>query len=467
MATIGEVLRNIPLFSTLSETDLNRICGIIQEVELAAGECLFDEGSTGDRAYIIREGELEVFKISSGREVMLAVRGPGEVIGEMSLLEQMPRMASVRARLDSRLVVISQQQFDGLLSSSPTVARAMLDTVLTRWRDNFAVLRQSEKMAQLGTLVAGVAHELNNPSSAVQRGAEQLQTVMLNLAESYTAFYALEPTTAQTQLLQELVQQIPERIASAPRLSALERSDREAELEAWMSEQGVQNPWDYASSFVGLNYDAAALADLMAQFDSRQIPAVARWYCSSYSSYSLLAEIRQGAERMSSIVKALKTYSFHDQGPVQTVDIHEGLDNTLTILNYKLKSGVEIRREYDPDLPRIEARGSELNQVWTNLLDNAIDAMDGRGIITLRTRQEAPHWVVVEIEDNGPGIPPEIQSRIFEAFFTTKPPGKGTGLGLDISYKIVVLQHRGDIKVTSEPGQTCFEVWLPINMKDE
>ena len=467
MATIGEVLRNIPLFSTLSETDLNRICGIIQEVELAAGECLFDEGSTGDRAYIIREGELEVFKISSGREVMLAVRGPGEVIGEMSLLEQMPRMASVRARLDSRLVVISQQQFDGLLSSSPTVARAMLDTVLTRWRDNFAVLRQSEKMAQLGTLVAGVAHELNNPSSAVQRGAEQLQTVMLNLAEAYTAFYALEPTTAQTQLLQELVQQIPERIAGAPRLSALERSDREAELEAWMSEQGVQNPWDYASSFVGLNYDAAALADLMAQFDSRQIPAVARWYCSSYSSYSLLAEIRQGAERMSSIVKALKTYSFHDQGPVQTVDIHEGLDNTLTILNYKLKSGVEIRREYDPDLPRIEARGSELNQVWTNLLDNAIDAMDGRGIITLRTRQEAPHWVVVEIEDNGPGIPPEIQSRIFEAFFTTKPPGKGTGLGLDISYKIVVLQHRGDIKVTSEPGQTCFEVWLPINMKDE
>jgi predicted CoA-binding protein len=194
---------------------------------------------------------------------------------------------------------------------------------------------------------------------------------------------------------------------------------------------------------------------------------VINWLSATYSVYSLLLEIGQGAERISDIVKSLKTYSYLDQAPVQAVDVHEGLDNTLVMLRSKLKEGITVRRDYATDLPKIQAYGSELNQVWTNIIDNAIDALDGEGEITLRTRRQNDDWIVVEILDNGPGIPAEIKSRIFDAFFTTKPVGKGTGLGLDISYKIVVDKHRGDIKVFSQPGKTSFQVYLPINFEKE
>jgi signal transduction histidine kinase len=177
-----------------------------------------------------------------------------------------------------------------------------------------------------------------------------------------------------------------------------------------------------------------------------------------------LFEIQEGSSRISEIVKGLKTYSYLDQAPVQTVNIREGIDSTLAILRSKIKEGIVIHTDYDPDLPLIEAYGSELNQVWTNIIDNAIDALDGRGIIEIRTRREGENWVTVEIEDNGPGIPEEIQGKVFDTFFTTKEPGKGTGLGLDISYKII-LKHKGDIKLYSKPGVTRFEIWLPVNFE--
>jgi signal transduction histidine kinase len=461
-----DFLKKVELFADLPENDLARLCQMTEEVRLTAGQELFAEGSPGDRAYIMQEGELEIIKTSSGREVLLEVHShkPGLVIGEMALLEEAPRMASVRARADTVLLAIQKEQFDHLLDTSPAATRVMLHMVLARWRNMEAKLRQSEKMAQLGTLTAGVAHELNNPAAAVKRGAGQLQSAITQFGQAQARVSQLMLTEVQQDVLRDLAQQAQERAAHPPELDALARSDREYELEEWLEEREVADAWELAPALVNLNYGVAELAALAEHFPPDQLSTVISWLNATYMVYNLLTEIGQGAGRISEIVKALKSYSYLDQAPMQAVDVHEGLDNTLLILRHKLKSGISVRREYAPDLPQIQAYGSELNQVWTNIIDNAADALAGQGEIAIRTRQEGK-WVIVEIEDNGPGIPPEIQSKIFDAFFTTKPPGHGTGMGLDISYNIVVHKHRGDIRVSSQPGKTCFQVWLPVNFE--
>jgi len=459
-----EFLANVSLFDNLSETDFDRICGIVEEIRLVAGEKLFTEGSPGDRAFIIKEGQLEVLKTSSGREVLLDVPGPGSVIGEMALVQHVPRMASVRARTDCVLLTIHHDQFERLLNTSPSAARAILNTVLTRWRNTAAMLHQSERMAQLGTLTAGVAHELNNPAAAVKRSAAQMQNAISQFEGAYHQLGQCTFTDAQWKTLDELGDYARARAAQPTESDVLARSDREYELEAWFEAQGVADAWEYASTLVNLDDDTHRLASMAERFASDQLPAVICWLSATFEISSLLNAIGQGAERMSEIVKALKTYSYLDQAPVQTVDVHKGLDNTLVILRHKLEANISVRREYAPDLPKIQAYGSELNQVWTNIIDNAADAITGQGQLIIRTRQDE-EWVVVEIEDDGPGIPPEIQPRLFDPFFTTKQPGQGTGLGLDISYNIIVFRHRGDIKVFSQPGKTCFQIWLPINFE--
>ena len=269
----------------------------------------------------------------------------------------------------------------------------------------------------------------------------------------------------QQALLYRMTERARVQAALPPSLDPLARSDRELELEEWLEERETPNAWELAPIMVNLNLDDGDLDDFADAFSPGDLPAVVGWLNANYETFNLMAEIGQGAERVSQIVKALKTYSYLDQAPVQSVDVHEGLDNTLLILKHKLHDGIVVKRAYASNLPQIEGYGSELNQVWTNILDNAIDALGEEGEITIHSRLEGK-WVIVDIADNGPGIPPEIQSRIFEPFFTTKAPGSGTGLGLDISYNIVVQKHRGDLNLYSEPGNTRFEIRLPINFEE-
>ena len=354
---------------------------------------------------------------------------------------------------------------------NPVLLKARLNTSLQKkklrdlekaYLQQEVMLRQSEKLATLGKLSAGMAHELNNPAAAAQRGAAQLQVTFSHLQQTHLRLGELNLSDSQLESLLTLDELAQRRAKQPADMDSLARSDREDELETWLDEQDVENAWQVAPTLVSLGYDNDALNTLVETFTADQFCAVIDWLNDTYTIYSLLEEIGQGAGRISEIVRALKGYTYLDQAPIQTVDIHDGLDSTLVILRSKLKQGITVLREYDEGLPHIQARGSELNQVWTNLIDNAIGAVNGGGKITLRTRSD-DRWVVVEIEDNGVGIPEENLPNLFDPFFTTKPPGEGTGLGLNISHNIIVQRHQGRIDVTSQPGKTRFEVRLPLD----
>jgi signal transduction histidine kinase len=456
-----DVLKKVPMFAELPDEDLEALCKTVQEVRLAQGDVLFTEGSLGSEAYVIQSGQIEIFKQTEGREVQLSVRQPGEVIGEMALLEAAPRMASGRALADSSLLEISHENLDRLLNTSPATTRTMLHTVTARLRDTTLMLNQSEKLAELGTLSAGIAHELNNPAAAARRGADHLREALERLQTAQLQLGQLRLSAIQVQELSTLLGEARRSGAHPLQLDPVTRSDRQADLEDWLDEHAVENGWELAPQLLLAGFDASRLADLSGSFPADLVGVVIRLVGETAAIAGLLEEIGQGTAHISEIVKALKSYVYLDQAPVQDVDLHEGLEDTLVMLRHKLKQGVSVRREFAPDLPRITAYGSELNQVWTNLIDNAIDAMDGHGELVIRTRWQSP-WAVVEIQDSGPGIPPELQSKLFSPFFTTKPLGKGTGLGLNISYNIVH-KHKGEITVTSRPGETCFEVCLPAN----
>lgn len=458
-------LSRVPLFKELSPEALAELAAITEEVKLEAGELLFAEGDMGDRAYIVREGELEIFKTSLGRQVQVDTRLPGEVFGELALLEQKPRQFSVRASQPSVLVSIHQEPFIRVLDTSPSAARAMLHIVLGRMLRSEGMVAQSEKMAQLGTLTAGIAHELNNPAAAVQRAATQLAESVGGYARAQSALDRLALSPEERAQVEGLRARIRQTIQRPPLLNPLERSDREEALEAWLERQEVAEPWDFAPVLASMGYTVETAAAMAGQFTREHVAPLLAWLCHSYTVESLLAEIGHGAMQMSRIVGALRSYAFHDQAPLLAVDVHDGLDNTLLMLRHLLKDGVTVHRDYCTDMPRIQAYGSELNQVWTNILHNAVDALAGQegARITIRTRYDAAREkAVVEIEDNGPGIPPEVLPRIFDPFFTTKEPGKGTGLGLHISYNIVVQKHRGELSATSRPGETVFRVSLPV-----
>ena len=324
-------------------------------------------------------------------------------------------------------------------------------------------LHQNEKLATLGKLSAGMAHELNNPAAAAQRGAAQIGTSFDTLQRTGLQMSAMQFTTEQLEQLSALDDIAKERVNAGVDLDPITRSDREAELEAWLDDLGIQDAWQLTSSLVDIDFRAAEYAALLSSFETQQLPVVLEWFNCAYTIYSLLDEVGQGAGRISEIVRALKAYTYLDQAPVQKIDVHEGIDSTLVILQNKLQERVQISRTYADDLPLIEAYGSELNQVWTNLIDNAVDAINGEGEISITTRRNGA-GVIVEIQDSGSGIPSEIMPKIFDPFFTTKPVGQGAGLGLNIVHNIIN-KHNGRIDVQSGPGNTLFEIQLPEQLE--
>lgn len=456
-------LRAVPLFADLPEEDLARLAAAVEEVTLDVGDLLFSEGESGDRAYVIVDGELDVVKITGSREVLLARRGPGDVIGEMALLDAAPRMASVRAATGVRLLSIPKRSMDELIASSASAARSLFSVLLERWRQTESRLRQSERMAQLGTLTAGLAHEMNNPAAAIRRGSSQLQAAVDAYAQAVSHLESAGLDGASKGRIGTLLRAAAQ---PAPPIGSLELADREAELEAALTRAGIADPWRIAGDLAAGGLTVAEVDEIQAGFGEAS-GAVFAAVAAARHVHALIREVEEGAVRLSAIVGALKSYSYLDQAPVQHVDVRKGLTDTLLILRHKL-AGIDVRIELD-EVPEIEAFGSELNQVWTNLIDNAADAIaesgrpDGMMVLRAFARNDA---VVVEVEDNGVGIPGDDQKRIFDPFFTTKPPGSGTGLGLDISYAVVVHKHRGELTVDSEPGRTVFRVSLPTGGLD-
>lgn len=455
-----DALRSIPLLSELSDTDLALLAAGACEETVPAGTVVFAEGDEGDRACVITAGEVEVLKAAGPREVLLAVRTQGDIIGEMSLLDSAPRMASVRARTDTTFLTIPKQQMDDLLQSSATAARALFGVLLARWRETESSLRQSEKMAQIGTLTAGLAHEMNNPAAAVRRGSSQLATALARLTSNVGKLQAAELDAATEAGVAEILD-----VARRPpvQLGALERADRESEIESTIAELGVAEPWRLAPMVAASAIEPADLKRALGGMNPEAAALTMEAFCSIADTTSLVREIEEGAERLSAIVGALKSYSYLDRAEVQEVQVRKGLDDTLLILKHKL-GDIEVRRDYQGEPRPIRAYAGELNQVWTNLIDNAADALLEANVtdpVIIVRVMPSPDAVIVEIEDNGPGIPQEAIGRIFDAFFTTKPPGSGTGLGLDITYGTVVNRHGGDISVESEPGRTVFRVTLP------
>ncbi len=376
------------------------------------------------------------------------------------LLMDIPWQATARVTKPARLFRLNEEGFWTMLTNCRTVAREVVRTAASRLRNVEGYTQQREKLVSLGTMAAGLAHEMNNPATAARRAAAHLQETS-ERAQTLQCRLSRCLDSAQWQQLVNAAVSATDGAAKAPVLDHLERSDRTDALADWLNGRGVASAWDLAPTFVNAGLDADWLGKVMETLAPACQADALGWLGCRLSLKSLTAEVEQSTSRIAELVKAVKSYTYMDQSPMQEVDIHEGIESTLTMLGYKLKK-MEVVRSFDRSLPRIMAYGSELNQVWTNLIDNAADAVKGSGKICIGTCREDDQ-VVVEIVDNGPGIPLDVQSHMFEPFFTTKGVGSGTGLGLVISNRIVGDRHGGEIEFESRPGRTRFIVRLPIN----
>jgi signal transduction histidine kinase len=445
-------LRGLPLLADLPPPDLERIARIATRRSIPEGAVLMREGTEGDGLYILIDGELEVTRREGAGDVVLAVLGPGAFLGEMSLVERAPRNATVTATRPSEVLVLGAADFRDLLEASPAAALIVVRTFANRLRSTEAALLQSAKLASLGTLAAGLAHELNNPAAALSRTAEALGPAVAELERRARRL-------GQLGLPPDLTARADPPAAGPTDYAALNRA--EDELTTWLEAGGVDRASELAPPLAACGWTSARLNTALAGLDRTHADAVLHWLAASCALDSLVAEARTAARSISDVVAAVRAHTHLGQAPVQTVDLVAGLESTVRILATRLK-GIRLDRDFEPGLPQIEAYGGELNQVWANLMDNAAQALDGNGTIRLRAAT-GRDGVLVSVEDDGPGIPQNVLPRIFDPFYTTKPFGSGTGLGLHIAYTIV-RRHRGRIHVDSRPGRTIFTVELPLRL---
>lgn len=457
MAEVLELLHQVPVFADLPEDQIEWFLSESREVPLKAGSSYVRQGDPADAMFVLLEGQFQWRGEFSG-ESFVRDMSAGEVTGILPFSRMKTYMVTGRALTDARILRFPASMFPQLVQKMPELATRLVGIMSDRIREITRFEQQRDRLAALGKLSAGLAHELNNPASAAQRATSQLRELLKRVRDASHDLgkrNLMESQRAEIEALEASLMQVD---AHPP--DALAIADLEDQLDSLFRSHGQNDLWQLAADLARQNFKPAQVEHIFAIFDADTARAALCRISASVEIAGLLHELESSTSRISELVKAIKEYTFMDQAPIQNVDIVKTLENTLTILNHKLKKGVTVRRDYQKVPLLVNSFGSELSQVWTNVIDNAIDAMGGNGELRVRTYRE-DECVVVEIGDNGPGIPLEVQPRIFEPFFTTKGVGEGTGLGLDTVQRIVK-KHRGNIQVHSKPGDTRFQVWLPL-----
>jgi signal transduction histidine kinase len=457
---LQQALREIAVLADLPEDHIAWLASHAKEMWSEPGEIIFKQGRVADTLVFVLEGEVTIQREDIPDSPIFIARA-GQVTGKLPFSRMVNFGGTARTVTRARGALIHESLFPEMLTVAPELAQRLVGVMADRIRESTKLDVQREKLMALGKLSAGLAHELNNPAAAIGRSAAGLRETLdaLRFAGLRVSHHTL--SNEQTQFIDDFEQDFLNRLAVARIPDPVEDSHREERISTWLEGHGVKDGWELAPLLAEAQTEIPQLETGYQMLGAAAFPDVISRVVRRLTAYRLLAEIENGSKRVSELVRSIKEYSYMDQAPEQEVDVHQGLESTLTMMNHVLKHGIEVVRDYDKSLPPICARGSELNQVWTNLIDNAAAAMKGKGELRIRTARENDR-VLVEIRDSGPGIPAAIQSRIFEPFFTTKPVGEGTGLGLD-SVRRIISTHHGDIHLESKPGDTRFQIRLPIS----